>query len=197
MSCDKSKNCLPCPPILPINFIVGNTAPQVGVPKIINGVEANRMFRNGIPTTCDSKKICPGPFVDGPIAYTALGFYNPGRKAACVTITITNISSDLDLFSHAHLKCYDPTDICRNYLGDSGISGTMGVPISYQIVLPEGTKKFVIILENITSNQVPAAGILTISGLPCQPVLSTRPLLTTTLKPTPGPGNDLTNALTS
>lgn len=186
---------LTCPPILPINFLVGNTAPQEGVVKIVNGTESNRMFRNGINTTCDSKKTCPGPF-PAVVPYTTLTFENPGRKEACVTITVQNLSSS-DVFSHAHVKRYDPNNICKYYLGDAGLSTSTGTR-SYQIVLPKGTKKFAVVVEGVAPNTLPSFGLLTVSGLPCQ---STTTTTTTTVTapltvakisaPVPGVDNDL------
>jgi hypothetical protein len=156
-----------CPPTLPINFLVGNTAAQEGVVRVINGTESQRLFRNGIPNSCSITKTCPGPFTVT-VPFSVLEFDNPGRKKACVTITITNLSAQGTLFSHAHLKRYDPNNVCKNYLGDAGLSNTV---TSYKINLPDGAKRFAIVVEGVSppSQTVPSIfGLLTISGLACQ-----------------------------
>lgn len=195
----KRKSSAICPPTLPINFLVGNTARQEGVVKVTNSTENNRMFRNGVSTTCTSVKTCPGPF-PATVPFSALEFNNPGRKKACVTITVTNLSFPIELFSHAHLKYYDPKNICKNYLGDAGLSPRVA---SYQISLPEGAKKFVIVLEGVSQGVLPAFGYLTISGLACQsPSAVEKPAIASSTSstsisppsvpgPVPGPGNDL------
>lgn len=177
-----------CPPTLPINFLVGNTASQEGVAKVINGTETNRLFRNGVASVCGATKVCPGPF-PATVPFTILGFYNPDPKCEqCITVTTTNLSADGTLFTHAHANSYNPNDVCENYLGDPGLSAARGVAQSYQVVLPKGTRKFVVVVEGVAAGQAPAFGTLTLSGFNCQGV---RPILVAAVAAKAGPGNDL------
>ena len=67
---------------------------------------------------------------------------------ACITVTInaaTGVPNTGDIESAAYLGTYDPTNLCLNYLGDSGVSGLGGPgpgPVlgtaSYSFTVPAG-----------------------------------------------------------
>lgn len=79
---------------------------------------ANRLFRNGTPSTCGSSKAFPGIF-SGTNSYEIFPFLNSG-SAECITITQT---SSVDTFLGVYSGTFDPTNLGLNYLGDMGVSG--------------------------------------------------------------------------
>jgi len=104
--------------------------------------QADRMGRDGQPSGCGGKA-CPGGGFPGTKRFQTFEFDNNGASAACFTVTINAIAQGAgDIESAAYLGTYDPTNLCLNYLGDSGVVGLGGPPpthvdsASYSFTVP-------------------------------------------------------------
>jgi hypothetical protein len=100
--------------------------------------QADRLGRDGQPSAC-SGKACPGGGFPGTKRFQTFNFTNDGASAACFTVTINAATGGAgDIESAAYVGSYDPTNLCQNYLGDSGVVGlgtTLG-SASYSFVVP-------------------------------------------------------------
>ena len=99
--------------------------------------QTNRLFRDGVASTCAAPKAFPGTFTSGTQLYETFSFLNAGPED-CVTIDVTVSSADTH-FS-VYLGSYDPTNLALNYLGDIGSSESQ----AFSVVVP-GFSQFVVV----------------------------------------------------
>ena len=86
--------------------------------------QADRLGRDGQPSGC-SGKACPGGGFPGTKFYKTYNFTNKSAAAACFTVTINAaLGGAGDIESAAYVNSYDPANLCQNYLGDTGVTGT-------------------------------------------------------------------------
>ena len=135
--------------------------------------QADRLGRDGTPSTC-AGKVCPGGIgTPGTRFAKTFGPYtNSAGVAACITVTInaaTGVPNTGDIESAAYLGSYDPTNLCLNYLGDSGVSGLGGPgpgPVlgtaSYSFTVPAGASFVVVVNTTGTTDSSEFSG--TVSG---------------------------------
>src|SRR5262249_1420465 len=100
--------------------------------------QADRLGRDGQPSTCSGKGCIGGGF-PGTKRFQTFDFDNTSASAACFTVTVNAaLGGAGDIESVAYLGSYDPTNLCLNYLGDSGIVGlgTTVPNVSYSFVVP-------------------------------------------------------------
>ena len=138
-----------------------------------DSTQADRMGRDGTPSTCDGK-VCPGGIgTPGTRFFKTFGpFTNSAGVPACMTVTInaaTGVPNTGDIESAAYLGTYDPTNLCLNYLGDSGVSGLGGPgpgPVlgtaSYSFAVPAGASFVVVVNTTGTTDSSQFSG--TVSG---------------------------------
>ena len=117
---------------------------------------------------CDGKA-CPGGIgTPGTRFFKTFGpFTNTAGVPACITVTInadTGVPNTGDIESAAYLGTYDPTNLCLNYLGDSGVSGLGGPgpgPVlgtaSYSFTVPAGASFVVVVNTTGTTNSSQSA----------------------------------------
>jgi hypothetical protein len=108
-----------------------------------------RLFRDGIPSTCASPKVCPGPFNSGSFTYDAYTFSNDSGEDQCVTIFYNpNVDSkgncNVNAHAIAYLNTFSPTNLCLNYLGDVGSSDEL----PFSVTVPAGADLVVVIAAN-------------------------------------------------
>jgi hypothetical protein len=110
--------------------------------------QADRLGRDGQPSGCDGKE-CPGGGFPGTKRYQTYNFTNPGGAPACFTVTINAATGGAgDIESAAYLNSYDPTNLCLNYLGDTGVVG-LGTTVgsaSYSFTVP-AQSNFVVVVN--------------------------------------------------
>jgi hypothetical protein len=130
--------------------------------------QSDRLGRDGIPSTC-AGKACPGGIgTPGTRNFKTFKFTNAGAAAACFTVTInaeTNVAGTGDIESAAYLGAYDPTNLCLNYLGDSGVVGlgtTLGT-VSYSFNVP-AQSDFVVVVNTTTGSTISSQFNGTVSG---------------------------------
>jgi hypothetical protein len=120
--------------------------------------QADRLGRDGQPSSCSGKD-CPGGGFPGTKRFQTFNFRNDSVSPACITVTINaELGGAGDIESAAYLGTYDPTNLCLNYLGDSGIVGlgTTVPNVSYSFVVP-GQSDFVVVVNTtgtITTSSV-------------------------------------------
>jgi len=127
--------------------------------------QADRLGRDGQPSTCSGKG-CPGGGFPGTKFFQTFNFTNDSASAACFTVTInTALGGAGDIESAAYVGTYDPTNLCLNYLGDSGITGlgTTVPNVSYSFVVPPQSP-FVVVVN--TTGTITASSVFsgTVSG---------------------------------
>jgi hypothetical protein len=145
-------------------------ADQIIPPNVINAsdpAQADRLGRDGQPSSCAGKG-CPGGFGPGTRNFQTFTFRNDSVAAACFTVTINadiNVAGTGDIESAAYLGSYDPTNLCLNYLGDSGIVGlgTTVPNVSYSFVVP-GQSNFVVVVNTTGVNATSSTFSGTVSG---------------------------------
>ncbi len=126
-------------------------ADQIIPPNVLDAndpTQADRLGRDGQPSSCAGKG-CPGGGFPGTKRYQTFTFRNNSVAAACFTVTINaQLGGAGDIESAAYLSSYDPTNLCLNYLGDSGVSG-LGTTVpnaTYSFVVP-GQSDFVVVVN--------------------------------------------------
>jgi hypothetical protein len=130
-----------------------------------DSTQADRMGRDGQPSSCSGKG-CPGGIgTPGTRFFKTFSFRNNAVAPACFTVTINAaLGGPGDIESAAYLGSYDPTNLCLNYLGDSGISGlgTTVPNVQYSFVVPAQSDFVVVVNTTGTTNSSQFSG--TVSG---------------------------------
>ncbi|HEX8076201.1 MAG TPA: carboxypeptidase-like regulatory domain-containing protein, partial [Chthoniobacterales bacterium] len=117
-----------------------------------DSTQADRVGRNGFPSTC-SGKAPPGGGFAGTHYYKTFTFTNTAGAARCYTVTINaGLNGPGDIESVAYDQTYTPSTLDAGYLGDSGISG-LGTTVgqaSYSFTVPAG-HNFVVVVNTTGS----------------------------------------------
>jgi hypothetical protein len=108
-------------------------------------VEAGRLVRTGIPSTCAAPSVCPEPADSLARHYDSYTYTNATSSPQCVTVTVNESCGNNALLSAAYLNTFDPNNLCSNYLADMGVAGPA---FSYSFTLPAGARVVVIVEEN-------------------------------------------------
>jgi hypothetical protein len=146
---------------------------QIIPPNVLDAndpTQADRLGRDGVPSGC-AGKACPGGIgTPGTRRFQTFNFRNDGAAAACFTVTIN--APDVgagDIESAAYLGSYDPTNLCLNYLGDSGVTG-LGGPLpghvssaTYSFVVP-AQSDFVVVVNTTGTITTSSTFSGTVSG---------------------------------
>lgn len=111
--------------------------------------QAARLFRDGIASTWAAPKAFPGTFA-GTQGYVTFSV-NVGLLSY-IEIDFSTTSSGYNSFAAAYLNSYDPNNLALNYLGDPGESPGVGVPVTFQVIVP--------------ANQTLVLAVSTVYGLP-------------------------------
>jgi Kelch motif/Galactose oxidase, central domain len=127
-------------------------------PTVINGAidlsdptQTDRLFRDGIPSTCAVPKTCPGAFGDPtPHHYDAYEFTNTSGSTQCVTVDIDTACQDTNfIFATVYLGSFNPLDLCENYLADEGSSPLPTAPFSFNV---DDGQTIVIVVAEVTAD---------------------------------------------
>lgn len=104
-----------------------------------------RLFRDGVPSTCDVPKACPGGFSSGSFTFDAYTFTNESNATQCVTVQYRpNIGCNVNAHAITYLNSFSPTNLCLNYLADVGASDDL----DYSFEVPAGANFVVVIAAN-------------------------------------------------
>ncbi|MEA3124951.1 MAG: hypothetical protein QOD67_1970 [Caballeronia sp.] len=126
--------------------------------------QADRLGRDGVPSTC-SGKVSPGGGFAGTKYYKKFTFTNTSGAPRCFTVTINAaLGGAGDIESAAYDQTYDPANLSTNYLGDSGISG-LGTTVgnaTYSFTVP-ALHNFIVVV-NTTGTTTSSQFSGTVSG---------------------------------
>jgi hypothetical protein len=150
------------------------TATPTGTPGgcTVNGVidgsdptQTDRMFRDGIASTCAAPKVCPGVLGDGlPRHYDSYTFTNTTGATQCVTVDVDAMTCTGTnfIFVEAYLGSFDPTNLCTNYLADIG--GSPNPTGSFSFDLADG-QTVVLVVNEVDPNAGCVGYSMTIGGI--------------------------------
>lgn len=167
----------------PQNFVVGPTCSDGGgvcvyCPDVtINGslmpgdLEQSSQLRSAPASTCARESSCPGAGSAGARLVDAMVFQN-GPGSACVSITLSNrcATGSAELFAAAYAGKYNPSDLCENYLADSGDSAGAGKDITFSF-RAGANEVFVIAVNEFTAASGCRDYTVRVSGGDCRPRL--------------------------
>ena len=112
--------------------------------------QIDRLFRSGIPQTCPPSTTCATFGDPTPRHYDEYSFTNTTGATQCVTVdTTTDCTGTNFVFVAAYLGTFDPTNICTNWIGDSGSSPDIGVPAPFSFNVDDG-QTFVVVVSEVT-----------------------------------------------
>jgi hypothetical protein len=148
--------------------------------------QTDRLFRDGVPSTCAAPKLCPGLFGDGLLHhYDAYTFTNTTGATQCVTVDVNTACEGTNfIFTTAYLGSFDPTNLCSNYLADEGSSPFPTAPFSFSV---EDGQTFVLVVAEVTADAGCPSYTLTVDGLCGGGTPTPTPTVTPTATPTPSP----------
>ena len=129
--------------------------------------QTDRMFRDGIPSTCDAPKTCPGPFGDGlQHHYDSYTVTNTTGSTQCVSVDAsTDCVGTNSIFLVAYVGSFDPTNLCTNYLADQGSSPDPSAPPEpFSFELADG-QTAVIVVSEVTADAGCPDYTVTVSNL--------------------------------
>jgi Kelch motif len=147
------------------------TATPSCTPIVLNGVidtsdptQTDRLFRDGIPSTCAVPNLCPGVLGDGlPRHYDSYTFTNNTGATQCVNVGVnTACAGTTAIFTTAYLGSFDPSNLCTTYLADIG--GSPNPTGSFSFTLDDG-QTVVLVVNEVDPDAGCAAYTMTVDGL--------------------------------
>ena len=123
-------------------------AQSLGASTPSDPTQTDRLFRSGIPQTCPASTTC-AIFGDGlPRHYDSYTFTNTTGATQCVTVdTNTACTGANFIFTGAYLGSFDPSNICTNWIGDSGFSPNPDQPFQFNV---DDGQTFVVVVSEVT-----------------------------------------------
>ena len=100
------------------------------------------------PASVQAPKVCPGVLGDGlPRHYDSHTFTNTTGSTQCVTVDMDAMTCTGTnfIFFQAYLGSFDPTNLCTNYLADSGSSPNPTASFSFN--LDDGQTVVIVVSE--------------------------------------------------
>ncbi len=113
-------SCVP----LEINGLIGSGAPEWA---FVTGLQAGRLTRDGVESTCSATKVCPGVFTAaGARRYDAYTFTNTSGATRCVRFILSGTGGGQGVFLVAYTgTSFNPANpLCTSYRGDTGSSAS-------------------------------------------------------------------------
>ena len=110
-------------------------------------VQTGRLFRDGVPDTCAAPGTCSVFATTGARRYDAYTFTNTGTTSQCATATLntTTCVGSQFIFAAAYLGSFNPTNLCQNWIADSGDSPNPSLAFSFNI--PAGATVVLVVHE--------------------------------------------------
>jgi hypothetical protein len=126
-------------------------------------IQSDRLFRDGVTSTCAVAKTYPGAYGGGPQGYLTFPYFNPNPTATCVTVTWTG-DPGYNTFLSAYLAPYNPFNMASNYLGDSGVSADL-TAVTFGFMVP-ASSSFLILANTVwgVSSAVGQSFSFTVTG---------------------------------
>ncbi len=148
--------------------------------------QIDRLFRSGIPQTCPASTTCAIFGDPTPRHYDSYTFTNTTGATQCVTVDTTTACTGTNfIFIAAYLGTFDPTNLCTNWIGDSGGSPSPEQPFSFNV---DDGQTFVVVVSEVTPEAgCPSYTLMITPDTICGGGGSPTPSPTCTAGGTPGP----------
>ena len=145
----QSPNCIGLPTF---DGVLGLGSPNW---PFVSGALTARSFRDGEPTVCGTQKACQPP-ISGAFIYDAYTFTNTCGLLRCVNVSLTLLNAQADqYFLTMFLGSFVPSNVCTNFLADSGSSAMFGghlpTTVSASANVPNGST-YVVVVNNVSAN---------------------------------------------
>jgi hypothetical protein len=150
----------------------GTVCPPSGTstPLVVNGSitttdpdQTGRLFRDGIPDTCQAPGTCGAP-IAGTFNHDTYTYQNSSNATVCITVDVNTACTGTNfIYVGAYLNSFNPAAICQNWVADVGSSPNPTGTFSFNV--PANTT-FVINVHEVTANAGCPAYTLTITGIP-------------------------------
>lgn len=158
-----------CQPVCPPDIITGTIGQGSKDYPSTSDVQTGRVSQNGINSSCEAPKTCPGIASAGsPFTFDAYEFVNDSSSSSCVTFTFPpSCGPNNAIHPVAYLGSFDPANPCANYLGDIGNSINTTDGGEFSVNVPANSTVVLVVHEN---GAVPGCldYSFSVSGLPCQ-----------------------------
>jgi hypothetical protein len=113
--------------------------------------QTNRLFRDGVRSTCNSSKPNPGDYSTAGSYADVYNLFNPTSQYQCVTVRITPFCGTNYATFVAGYDGYDPADPDWNWLGDEGSSAADGQNDMFQF-WADPFSSFQVVVSTVPSN---------------------------------------------
>ncbi len=113
-----------------------------GIVLVTDPVQVGNIARDGVPDTCTTTGPC---IVQGtqPVNYNAYTLVNNNTaNPTCVTATLIancGVPGIVEMYLAAYSPTFNPTSICQNYLGSSGVTA-LNSQVSFSFRVPAGAQ---------------------------------------------------------
>src|SRR4051812_34709120 len=94
--------------------VAARAGTQLGKLSTSDPVQAGRIVRNGVPSSCATDKACPGVFDSFPRHYRAFPVMNASTRSVCLSFQSSLGGVLLSLYQDS----FNPNDLCDKYLAD-------------------------------------------------------------------------------
>ena len=149
----------PASAAIPVGPFCGDTG--------VSALEQNgSLTADGIASVCGTSKTCPGS--SGPnVPYVANTFTNDTGADVCLTVDgSSTCTGNSRMTLVAYLGSFDPSNVCTNYLADSGDQLGSGTPVEFSTVVPAG-QSFVIVAADASPGNDCGQFCFTMSAVAC------------------------------
>ena len=138
--------------------------PPTGLLETATGSQADRILRDGVPSSCAEPKTFPGTYGDSTARLYDSYTLSCSSQARCVNLVLGHLGEAL--FAAVYAGSFDPADVAKSYVADAGDS-TPEMSLSFWA---ERGETYVIVVNEVYPGE--AAGepySLTVDGvcLPC------------------------------
>ena len=158
-----------------INGTIGGSTPTptatpTGTPSgciIIGSIDTtdpthlDSLGRSGIPQTCPASTTCAIRSAPNPHHYDEYTFTNTTGATQCVTVDTNTACTGINsIFIAAYLGSFDPSNLCTNWIGDSGSSPNPDQAFSFNV---NNGETFVVVVSELTPDAGCPAYTITVS----------------------------------
>lgn len=127
---------------------------------------SDRIYRNGVSSSCASPKAFPGMNgVPGIYNFDTYSIINTTGANQCVTFSLT--SPDVNVHLIAYAGSFNPANQAQNYLGDIGSSSNLGTVRSMDINIPNGQLVVLVAIAAFPGELTASNYTINVVGLPC------------------------------
>jgi hypothetical protein len=128
--------------------------------------QTGSLLEDSVASACGTSKTCPGSSGTA-LKYVANTFVNSTGADACVTVSGTTSCTGADSVRFAaYAGSFDPSNICTNYVADSGNAVVSGDTADFSFVVPNGAA-FVVVASETAPGADCGQFCFTLASVPC------------------------------